>query len=210
MRDMFGRSLGKPHTSYPPYIPPDRDDGFALLKNLPFPAYCCWNGVAVINPEPFYLGLRFRRAMNGECSQCECSLMCNDFWSNNYTFVVVDPSVKVAYNYDAFADIIAHHGVDFGPSWRGGEDAANTPSSCRACLRPLRGSPWLLTTRAPHSVDCYPMAEGHLYQPCWACLRDDLPEVFQRFAKVLTPRSSRVPVFLPVSLPASRRISVTE
>ena len=37
----------------------------------------------------------------GECSASECSLMCTDFLRLNYSSIVVDPGVRLAYATDA-------------------------------------------------------------------------------------------------------------
>ena len=45
--------------------------------------------------------MRCRAHYPGECSASECSLMCNDFLRLNYTSIVVDPGVRLAYATDA-------------------------------------------------------------------------------------------------------------
>ncbi|OLY84386.1 Alpha-1,3-mannosyltransferase CMT1 [Smittium mucronatum] len=70
-------------------------------QNLPFQVQCSWNGVAILNPKPFYEenSIRFRRsyAGAGECSASECSLLCNDFWQRGYRRFVVVPEILVFY-----------------------------------------------------------------------------------------------------------------
>ncbi|OMJ08136.1 Alpha-1,3-mannosyltransferase CMT1 [Smittium culicis] len=74
-----------------------------ISQNLPFQVQSSWNGVAVLNAEPFYLKdtpIRFRRSKVGtnECSASECSLICNDFWSLGYGRIIVVPKILVSYN----------------------------------------------------------------------------------------------------------------
>ncbi|OLY77636.1 Alpha-1,3-mannosyltransferase CMT1 [Smittium mucronatum] len=72
-----------------------------FLKNLPFQVQCCWNGVAVLNPNAFYgnTSIRFRRSKKekSECSASECSLLCNDFWQKGFRKIVVVPKIRVSY-----------------------------------------------------------------------------------------------------------------
>lgn len=58
------------------------------------PAFCCWNGLAVLRAEPFYRGLRFRSSRPGTGVQSECTHLCIDLWANGYSRVVVDPQVR--------------------------------------------------------------------------------------------------------------------
>lgn len=70
---------------------------------LPFQAYSCWNGIAVISsslflsPEPIH----FRRSdvEAGECAQAEVSLLCKDIWRkrDGRARISVVPGVRVAY-----------------------------------------------------------------------------------------------------------------
>ncbi|OLY83221.1 Alpha-1,3-mannosyltransferase CMT1 [Smittium mucronatum] len=72
-------------------------------QRLPFQVQCSWNGVAVLNPKPFYdeNPLRFRRSNieTGECSASECSLLCNDFWDRGFRRIVVVPEILVSYRH---------------------------------------------------------------------------------------------------------------
>eukprot|EP00803_Ostreobium_quekettii_P009905 evm.model.scf_51.16 EVM.evm.TU.scf_51.16 scf_51:158295-159754(+) len=88
----------------PPYVG-HKPSAARLRQGLPFPAHCCWNGLVVLNLEPFMHGVRFRGAMSGECQGSECFLMCNDFWRLGYRRVVVDPGVRVAYTYRDALDV---------------------------------------------------------------------------------------------------------
>ncbi|KAJ7178075.1 capsular associated protein [Mycena filopes] len=78
-------------------------------KHLPIQVQSCWNGIAILDPEPFYLPphVRFRMAhiTDGECSASECSLICNDYWNAGYGRIMMVPRVKLAYDRRVF-DII--------------------------------------------------------------------------------------------------------
>ncbi|KAJ7845917.1 capsular associated protein [Mycena leptocephala] len=78
-------------------------------KHLPIQVQSCWNGIAVLDPAPFYLPphVRFRmaRIADGECSASECSLICNDYWEAGYGRIMMVPRVKLAYDHRVF-DII--------------------------------------------------------------------------------------------------------
>ena len=57
-----------------------------------------------LKAKPFYEGMRFRRAhegedsIEGECEASECSLLCQDMWKRGYSKIVVDPLVRVFYS----------------------------------------------------------------------------------------------------------------
>jgi len=78
-------------------------------RHLPIQVQSCWNGIAVMDPAPFYSPphVRFRMAkiMEGECSASECSLICNDYWEAGYGRIMMVPRVKLAYDQTVF-DII--------------------------------------------------------------------------------------------------------
>jgi len=115
-----GRDIqGKRIHHCPPYINGETLPHLAetMAQGLPVPVQCCWNGMVVMNAEPFHRGLRFRHMdvkpsqrryyttfgkaeVPKECSASECSLLCRDLWANNYTKVIMDPSVKVLYQED--------------------------------------------------------------------------------------------------------------
>jgi len=64
----------------------------------PFQVYACWNGIAVFTAEPLIReGLKFRRAVEGECFMGEPTLFCKDFWRLGYSKIATVPSVNVAY-----------------------------------------------------------------------------------------------------------------
>ncbi|EMD36958.1 glycosyltransferase family 69 protein [Gelatoporia subvermispora B] len=71
-------------------------------RHLPIQVQSCWNGIAVLDPAPFYAPphVRFRmaRIMDGECSASECSLICNDYWQAGYGRIMMVPRVKLAYD----------------------------------------------------------------------------------------------------------------
>jgi len=70
-------------------------------RHLPVQVQSCWNGIAVLDPAPFYeKNVRFRMAkiMDGECSASECSLICNDYWAAGYGRIMMVPRVKLAYD----------------------------------------------------------------------------------------------------------------
>jgi len=94
-RDLEGKQL----TKLPPHFK-DPADQLKFLSGEPIPVQCCWNGLAVINAEPFHRGLRFRHARDGECKSSECSHFCDDLWLNDYRRIIIDPQVKLAYTWD--------------------------------------------------------------------------------------------------------------
>ncbi|KAH9903354.1 glycosyltransferase family 69 protein [Cubamyces lactineus] len=80
-----------------------------FMQHLPLQVQSCWNGIAVLDPAPFYAPphVRFRmaRITEGECSASECSLICNDYWEAGYGRILMVPRVKLAYDHRVF-DII--------------------------------------------------------------------------------------------------------
>jgi Cryptococcal mannosyltransferase 1 len=70
--------------------------------HLPIQVQSCWNGIAVLDPAPFYspphIQFRMARIMDGECSASECSLICNDYWEAGYGRIMMVPRVKLAYD----------------------------------------------------------------------------------------------------------------
>jgi alpha-1,3-mannosyltransferase len=80
------------------------DGGSAMRfqQHLPVQVQSCWNGIAVLDPAPFYLPKRVRfrmaRIAEGECSASECSLICNDYWEAGYGRILMVPRVKLAYD----------------------------------------------------------------------------------------------------------------
>jgi len=79
-----------------------------IMNGQPFSAFCCWNGIAVINASIFNQGIIFREAnyTAGECSASECSLLCNDIWKQNErAHIVVDPHVRFSYRSEIYEDL---------------------------------------------------------------------------------------------------------
>ena len=62
----------------------------------------CWNGIAILDPAPFYspphVRFRMARITENECSASECSLICNDYWESGYGRILMVPRVKLAYD----------------------------------------------------------------------------------------------------------------
>ncbi|KAL4072175.1 glycosyltransferase family 69 protein [Scleroderma citrinum] len=87
----------------------DPDSSERFQQHLPIQVQSCWNGVAILDPAPFYTPpyVRFRmaRLADGECSASECSLICNDYWEAGYGRILMVPRVKLAYDKKVF-DII--------------------------------------------------------------------------------------------------------
>jgi alpha-1,3-mannosyltransferase len=80
----------------------DEDSSDRFQRHLPIQVQSCWNGIAVLDPAPFYSPphVRFRMAKitEGECSASECSLICNDYWEAGYGRIMMVPRVKLAYD----------------------------------------------------------------------------------------------------------------
>ncbi|KAF9231768.1 glycosyltransferase family 69 protein [Melanogaster broomeanus] len=83
---------------------PYSSDRFQM--HLPIQVQSCWNGIAVLDPAPFYTPpyVRFRmaRLAEEECSASECSLICNDYWEAGYGRILMVPRVKLAYDKEVF------------------------------------------------------------------------------------------------------------
>ncbi|GAA5968843.1 hypothetical protein JCM21900_001795 [Sporobolomyces salmonicolor] len=80
----------------------DMESSHRFQRHLPVQVQSCWNGIAVLDPAPFYAHphVRFRMAKlsAGECSASECSLICNDYWNAGYGRIIMIPRVKLAYD----------------------------------------------------------------------------------------------------------------
>ncbi|GJQ10007.1 hypothetical protein GpartN1_g1798.t1 [Galdieria partita] len=83
MRDMDGDI---PRAKYPFFNIYDNE---RFVRKLPFRAYCCWGGIALLNGSLFRQGIRFRglpkRPSSGyhsqvECPQSEINFLCDDVW----------------------------------------------------------------------------------------------------------------------------------
>ncbi|TFK32722.1 glycosyltransferase family 69 protein [Crucibulum laeve] len=82
------------------------DSSQRFQRHLPVQVQSCWNGIAVLDPAPFYkpAPVRFRmaRITENECSASECSLICNDYWEAGYGRILMVPRVKLAYDSKVF------------------------------------------------------------------------------------------------------------
>jgi len=80
----------------------DGGSSVRFQQHLPVQVQSCWNGIAVLDPAPFYQPKRVRfrmaRIAEGECSASECSLICNDYWEAGYGRILMVPRVKLAYD----------------------------------------------------------------------------------------------------------------
>ncbi|KIL66639.1 glycosyltransferase family 69 protein [Amanita muscaria Koide BX008] len=86
-----------------------RNSGYRFQRHLPVQVQSCWNGIAVLDSQPFYsppqVRFRMARIAEGECSASECSLICNDYWEAGYGRILMVPRVKLAYDNKVY-DII--------------------------------------------------------------------------------------------------------
>lgn len=79
-----------------------QDSSDRFQKHLPIQVQSCWNGIAILDPAPFYkpphVKFRMAKILEGECSASECSLICNDYWNAGYGRILMVPRVKLAYD----------------------------------------------------------------------------------------------------------------
>lgn len=141
-------SRGLPLTRTLPYFS-DPHDAERLRSGLPVPAYCCWNGLAVIDAGVFRSdGIRFRRHDHGECSGSECGLLCDDMWRMGRRRVVIDPSVRLVYTERDARQVYRPPFLDVGVApWRPG-----LVSEMRAAWGALP---------APELVQCCDLRDGN-------------------------------------------------
>jgi alpha-1,3-mannosyltransferase len=128
-------AAGLPFLGGPPFLahPYSR---LRLEAGLPFPASCCWNGMASLDAGPFvHGGYRFRAvaataeavasaaqaagagvvvagaAGAAACPASECSLLCED-WTRAGAAprIIVDPAVRLAYDAGVAADAVGRGG----------------------------------------------------------------------------------------------------
>lgn len=146
-RDMQGKMLK--HTY--PYFSSEYD-GAHLRDNKPFQVLNCWNGLVVMNAEPFYKDVEFRtmREDVADCAASECTHICNDFWANGYYKIAVDPLVSVAYDADVYRD--------FEPYWKA---MSNENSVIRSHVDWDRPIPWV--NSPPPSYECCPLEIGNIH-----------------------------------------------
>ena len=95
MRTIDGKLVGK--------MPPDFDISHSgtlerLRQGKPFHVLSAWNGMVSINASVFDKGVRFHDGRSTSCPTSECTLFCLDLWKHNFTRIVVDPQVLVAYD----------------------------------------------------------------------------------------------------------------
>lgn len=91
-RDLDGNRIKK----YYPFFR-DRNSQNRLINGENIRIYCCWNGVAVLNPEPLFKGVSFRS--NAGVMESECFLICKDYWAAGFNRIILNPNIKVAYEY---------------------------------------------------------------------------------------------------------------
>ena len=80
--------------------------------------------------------MRCRAHYPGECSASECSLMCNDFLRLNYSSIIIDPGVRLAYATDAAELPFAAHVVE-APVTSWADVLADPIDEAMAIKRPL-------------------------------------------------------------------------
>jgi hypothetical protein len=90
-RDITGALL----SMHPPYLL-HGPSSYAARAGLPFPVYCCWGGLAKLRGAALAAGLRFRGALQGECSTTETSLLCDDLARAGFNRSVLDPGVRTS------------------------------------------------------------------------------------------------------------------
>eukprot|EP00803_Ostreobium_quekettii_P009670 evm.model.scf_943.3 EVM.evm.TU.scf_943.3 scf_943:37794-39458(+) len=137
---------GSQFVNHPPYIVNDTYAASRVKQGLPFPAQCCWNGMVVLNAEPFQRGLRFRTHEPEECATSECILMCQDFQRLGYKRVLVDPGVRQAYDYTGALNVYTDLVQDI-PVLSWAEVLKSEPVQMRAI-------------EADDRVECCPLMEG--------------------------------------------------
>ncbi|KAK9819667.1 hypothetical protein WJX72_000923 [[Myrmecia] bisecta] len=92
-------ALGRRFNNKWPYVN-DEPSQQRMRAGLPFPVKCCWNGVLVLNAQPFHNGLRFRSRRPQDCYTCAESLLCEDLIRSGHDQFWMDPVVQVAYEQD--------------------------------------------------------------------------------------------------------------
>lgn len=94
-RDAAGRKL----RNRPPFIS-HAPSAAALAAGQPVAMTACWNGLALLAAAPLRVGLAFRAAAPHECAASEASLLAHDLAAAGRRHVVMDPGVRLAYEYD--------------------------------------------------------------------------------------------------------------
>jgi hypothetical protein len=93
-RDLDGRQV----RNYFPYFI-DKTAQEQVLNEEPVRVFSCWNGVAVLNPEPFKDYHNFKFRANNSIMQSECFLLCYDYWVQGFNRVLINPNLKFTYDY---------------------------------------------------------------------------------------------------------------
>jgi hypothetical protein len=93
--DATGDVTGSLLSMHPPYLLHGAS-AYAAREGLPFPVYCCWGGLAKLRGAALAAGLRFRSALQGECSTTETSLLCDELMRAGFTRNVLDPGVPTS------------------------------------------------------------------------------------------------------------------
>jgi alpha-1,3-mannosyltransferase len=97
---------------------PNMDDPVSTTRakvGLPFPAYCCFNGMASIALAPFLdHQIRFRGYLDEECRASECSMLCDDLHRIGHHKIAIDPTVRVVYR-SSHINLAFKHQKSFDP-----------------------------------------------------------------------------------------------
>ncbi|KAF9166717.1 capsular associated protein [Actinomortierella ambigua] len=106
-RDITGNAALKDREQSFVHHPPSHTK---FLAHQPFQAYCCWNGMAILDPTPFSQPwhVRFRddsTLIDGSCGGSECSILCSDFWDAGFNRVVIVPQVRLGYDLETFVEL---------------------------------------------------------------------------------------------------------
>ncbi|GJD12388.1 hypothetical protein Gasu2_64750 [Galdieria sulphuraria] len=112
MRNMDGDI---PRAKYPFF---NRFDSDRFVRKLPFRAYCCWGGIALLNGSLFREGIRFRGLPNlasssyqseAECPQSEINFFCDDVWDiRGKANVFIYSSLFSVYRSDELESVSLH------------------------------------------------------------------------------------------------------
>lgn len=102
-RDLDGRQI----RNYFPYFI-DTTAQQQVLNEDPVRVFSCWNGVSVLNPEPFKNFSKFKFRANKSIMQSECFLLCYDYWTEGFNRVLINPNLKFSYEY------FYYYGIKYG------------------------------------------------------------------------------------------------
>eukprot|EP00210_Caulerpa_lentillifera_P008024 g7661.t1 len=70
-----------------------------LHEGYPIYVHSCWNGLILLNANPLLQNLRFRAHHENECTQSECFFICHDYTDLGFDRIMIDPGVRVAYDF---------------------------------------------------------------------------------------------------------------